>query len=129
MFQPIELEVFQQRTSISDSELVFPWDKAKLIVAFRDIGEIQSIQVMPEAYLEKLIRNTTLAGPAQEKVYANCKIKRARIDPHNVLVGQTFVERPKYEKLLENLTDSFKGFCVNRGLTDNIYVILCILIC
>jgi len=79
---------------------------------------------MPESYLEKLIFNTTLTG-SDQKVYKDCLIKRARIDPNNIRLGQTFVERHKYEKMIENLSDAFKGFCVNSGFAKcTPYIIL-----
>jgi hypothetical protein len=70
---------------------------------------------MPEEYLKALLFSTVLEGDRSNKIYADCSIQRARIDPHHLEIGQTFIERPKYQKLLENLPQVYSGFCVNHG--------------
>jgi hypothetical protein len=125
MFQPIELNVFEERTGISSATDHVSWQSAAKIVSFRDIVSVSSIQVMPEEYLRKLLRNTTLVGCDGERIYKNCDISRARVDPHNLLVGQTFVEKEKIGKMLENLSKAFEGFCVNHGFAKSIpFVVL-----
>ena len=78
-----------------------------------------------EEYLRKLLYSTTLVGDPNLRVFENCGICHARIDPHNLQVGQTFVERLKVQKMLENLSRVFEGFCVNHGFAKSIpFVIL-----
>lgn len=115
MFEVISLETFEGRTGIQQSDLGTLWGKARVITSLREIVQILSIQVMPTDYLERLVFNTTLEGNVDVKPYQGCAIQTARIDPHNLWVGQTFVERPKYQRLLENMGGVFDGFCVNHG--------------
>lgn len=124
MFQPIPLEIFEARTGISQGVMAPTWAYASQIVSLRDIVSVSSIQVMSEEYLRKLVCNTTLEGDAGVHVYEKCHISRARIDPHNILVGQTFVERAKCQRMIEHLSSVFEGFCVNHGFAKSIALVV-----
>ncbi len=124
MFQSIPLEIFQARTGISRDIMTPTWAQASEVVSLRDIVSVSSIQVMSEEYLRKLICSTTLEGDEHSLVYEKCHISRARIDPHNILVGQAFVERAKYQRMIENLSRVFEGFCVNHGFAKSIALVV-----
>lgn len=114
MFDPITLDEFHRRTGLNPTFS----STADQIVSLRDINpeEISSVQIMPRAYLEKIIRNIVLEGNPTERPYAKCDIQLVRIDPHDLKLGQTFVERPKYQSLLERFGNLFgDSFCTSRG--------------
>lgn len=115
MFNAISLDTFEQRTGIRQTDLGLLWGQVIQITSLKNIVRVLGIQVMPVDYLERLIFNTTLEGKEDVKPYRNCSIQTARVDPHNILIGQTFVERPKYQMILEKMGSFFDGFCVNRG--------------
>lgn len=73
--------------------------------------------------MERLVFSTTLEGQ-DTRPYQDCTIQRARVDPYNLLVGQTFVERPKYQRLIESLNQAFQGFCINHGFAKCISLIV-----
>lgn len=112
MKEPINRSVFQERTGLALPTIS---SEISLIVPLRDIVEITNLQIMPAPYLEKLLRSITLEGDSTINPYKNSEIKRARIDPSILHVGQTFVERGKYQRLIETLSSLFGDFCVNRG--------------
>ena len=114
MFEPISIEAFEDRTGIVPHFAT----QATKIVSLRDLahGHITSVQVMPKPYLDKLLRSVTLEGDQECRPFANCEISLARMDPNELVLGQTFVQRGKYQGILEdfgNLMDS--SFCVTRG--------------
>lgn len=115
-FEPIPLDVFRERTGIAQAELVPLWGEARRIVSLRDIVKVDNVQAMRHEYLWRLIENVVLAGDPSVKPYAGCRTQILRMDPHGVLVAQTFVERPKYQRILENVSGFFSGFCVARGI-------------
>lgn len=116
MFEPIDLEVFQQRTGITRHEFDVPWQSVEKIVSLRDIVQVARLYAMEERYLGKLIRNACLEGDPTEKPYSKCEIRMERKDPHGLVIGQTFVERSKYQSLLESFSDKFNGFLVTKGV-------------
>jgi hypothetical protein len=112
MFENLPLEVFERRTGLNPNGSI---QVASQVVSMRDLVKTTDISIMSEAYLKGLLSNIVLEGDKDCKVYRDCDLTRARIDPHNIEVGQTFVERPKYRRILENLPETFEGFCVNHG--------------
>ncbi len=115
-FTPITLDEFQERTGISRKELASVREDAVSVVSLRDIARAESVQAMPREYLEQLIANVTLAGDTTRKPYERLDIQMLRMDPGGLRVAQTFVERPKYRGIVENVSDLFAGFCVSRGV-------------
>lgn len=113
MFEPLNVVDFEARTGL---KTVFSCGAEK-IVSLRDLndGEVTAVQVMPIAYLETLLRNITLEGDASVKPYANCEISLVSMDPRSACVGQTFVERSKYQAILEKFELLDGKFCVNGG--------------
>ena len=116
MFLHIDMEIFEDRVGISRKQLVHFWDHAKKVVSLRDIVRVESVQVKPLDYLRRLLVATCLEGDAAEHPYKNCEIRLVRMDPASLVVGQTFVERGKYQSLLEGFSDIFDGYCVTRGV-------------
>jgi len=116
MFLHIDMEVFEERIGISRKQLAHVWDHAEKVVSLRDMVKVESVQVMPLDYLRRLLVGTRLEGDTGEHPYKNCDIKLARMDPASLVVGQTFIERRKYQSLLEGFSDIFHGYCVTRGV-------------
>jgi len=85
------------------------------VVPMKDIIEIAEIHLMPKPYLETLLRNVTLEGDQNCYPYRHAVIEYGRIDPHMLHIGQTFVERSKYQRLIESLSNLFEGFHSNQG--------------
>lgn len=114
MFQRISIEDFEKRTGVVPHFAA----KANKIVSLRDLHpqKVRAVQVMSRTYLESLLRNIPLEGDAASKPYADCDIALVRMDPHDLMIGQTFVERGKYQSLLEDFGALLDDkFCVTRG--------------
>lgn len=114
MFQKISIDDFEKRTGLVPQFAV----KASRIVSLRDLNphKVLAVQVMSRIYLEGLLRNIPLEGDANCKPYADCEITLVRMDPYDLVIGQTFVERGKYQSLLEDFGALLDGkFCVTRG--------------
>lgn len=115
-FSPISLEQFRDRTGIGSADIAPLWGAAERIVALRDLAAVEAVQAMPREYLARLIANIGLEGRPEEKPYAGREIALLRTDPNSLLVAQTFVERPKYRRILEHVSGLFDGFCMTRGM-------------
>lgn len=116
MFDRISLEEFESRTGLSP---IFPSSGVKNVTSLREVDFTSNIviQAMPRHYLEGLIRSTTLAGDLGTKPYQNCDIRLVSTDPSDLLVGQTFVQRGKYQALLEDFSSHLDNHaCVPRGI-------------
>lgn len=124
MLQVISLEIFEARTGISRDTMTPLWSNALGVVSLRDLVSVQAIQVMSEEYLLKILCSTTLEGNKSVLAYRGCTIQRTRLDPHNMLVGQTFVEHSKCRRILEHLSNIFDGFCVSRGFAKSIPLVV-----
>ncbi|MBP7831498.1 MAG: hypothetical protein KA028_00560 [Candidatus Pacebacteria bacterium] len=112
MKDPILRDEFESRTGLKMPISAFEVDR---IVPLRDIVTVVELKIMPEPYLEGLLRNVTLEGDASIQPYKDAKIQHYRLDPTNLNVAQTFVERQKYQRLIEVVSDLFNGFHINRG--------------
>lgn len=112
MKEPINRKLFEDRIGIRIPTIP---GEIHCVVPMKDIMHIEAIHLMPKAYLETLIRNVTLEGDPSCFPYKNADIEYGRIDPHMLHVGQTFVERGKYQKLIESLSNLFGGFHSNQG--------------
>lgn len=125
MFQPIDLDIFEARTGIGKSDFADAWTSAHSIVSLRDVVSVVKMQAMSRAYLGRLIRNIGMTGMPNEKPYESCEIQLVRMDPESLLIGQTFVERPKYQALLERFSGLFSDFSVTRGIAKcTAYIVL-----
>lgn len=114
MFESISVETFTRRTGITPNFSM----RASKIVSMRDLahGSITGVQVMPKDYLRKLLHSVTLEGDTNHRPYKDCDIKLVRIDPNDLAVGQTFVQRSKYQDFLEEFSSILdESFCVTRG--------------
>jgi hypothetical protein len=124
LFQPIPLESFQERTGIEAGELNAPWGKIAGIVSLRDIVKVISVLIMTDSYLERLLHNVTLVGSPDKKPYANCEIVPFKIQPGIIRVSQTFVERGKYQAILENFAGIFPMISAINGISNLLPVIV-----
>lgn len=113
MFEPLDVRDFEARTGLKTGFSC----RAEEIVSLRDLneGEVTAVQVMPISYLEALLRNVSLEGDVNVKPYANCEFSLVSMDPRSACVGQTFVERSKYQAILEKFELLDGKFCVNGG--------------
>ena len=121
--EPICIEAFQGRTGIVHHFTM----RATKVVSLRDLfhGSITSVQAMPRAYLDKLLRNVTLEGDKDCRPYKDCEIELARISPSDLVVGQTFVLRSKYQAFLEDSDDPLvTDFCIPRSIADRTALIV-----
>jgi len=116
MFAHIAINDFESRTGISLNDLSPVWRPDAKIVSLRDIADITGVQAMPIDYLERLLASVGLEGDPSARPYRDCCVKLLRLDPENLRVGQTFVERGKYRALLESFPNFFGDFCLTRGI-------------
>jgi hypothetical protein len=116
VFQSIPIEELEKRVG----SLPFNMQRtADIVVSLRDIDplRINSIEVMPKDYLDRLIRRVTLEGDSSSRPYADCEITTMTVDPDDLQIGQTFIQREKYRQILEGLNGNLDGhFCVPRGI-------------
>ncbi len=115
MFEAIPIGEFESRIGIRTSS-ASEWSAATHIVSLRELVEVKAVEPMRRDYLTALIRNVRLAGGVNALVYDMSSVETMRIDPHGLLLGQTFVERGKYQRFLETFESLFASFCVPRGM-------------
>ena len=113
MFDPIDLGEFERRTSIRP--LGDLWRGADRIVSMRSMKKIIDIRLMNDEYLRNLLCSATLAGDPAVRPYEGCDVKRLRVDPAMLAVGQTFVEERKLLNLQSVFYDIFKGTGATSG--------------
>lgn len=114
MFEPISITDFKSRTGIEPDFVMH----ATKVVSLRDLvpGSISAVHVMRRDYLSKLLRSVTLEGDGEHRPYEHCQIELARIDPSHLVIGQTFIQRSKYQDILEKFGNHLNGdFCVTPG--------------
>lgn len=115
-FEPITLATFRDRTGIASGDLLPSWHEVGTVVALRDLVSVEHVQSMTVDYLSRLVRNVTLAGDDSVRPYQDCEVRLLRIDPDAVRSPQTFVERSKYQRIVEDVSDLLGGFCQARGI-------------
>jgi len=116
MFTPVDLTGFERRTGIDRRAFAGSWTEADKIVSLRDVRQVLAVQAMPRDYLKLLLESVTLVGDPTARPFAGKRIQTLRMDPHGVMVGQTFIERRKYVDLLERFPDVFGEFCMTKGI-------------
>lgn len=116
--EPIEFGEFLKRTGFAKKSFMFPnVRKIEKVVALRDIRHVLFVSAMSTEYLTHLLRQIGLVGDSSKKVYADANIRRLRIDPNGLYLGQRYVYRPNYTAIMENFKDLFSAFTLPRGLS------------
>lgn len=116
--EPIEFGEFLKRTGFSKEAFSFDGlRKLEKVVSLRSIDIPLNINAMPVEYLERLLRKIGLAGDSEHKLYENARIRRLRVDPNGLYVGQKYVYRQKYIGIMESFKEVFQGFTIPRGLS------------
>lgn len=103
----LKQEEFRQRLKLPDV------DSITKIIPLRDLKVIQSlipIDFKMVLYLLRKIRTFDGQTP-----FSNICIQMVRIDPRHLKIGQRFVYRENYQKLLEEVPDTFRQFMVTAG--------------
>lgn len=117
MFQPIPIGEFEARTGIRTGDLDSSYSRAVKVVSLRDVPHIDRIQVMSHAYLARLLSRVTLVGDPNRRPYAEADISVVAIDPKQLRVVQTFLQRRKYIDFIESFPARFRGFCMPSGIS------------
>ncbi|MFB6212500.1 MAG: hypothetical protein ABEI53_01625 [Candidatus Magasanikbacteria bacterium] len=118
MFKPLPLESFKQKTGIDFFNFVGGWEGVEKVVSLRGMKKVFAIQAMPHPYLRRLLDNVTLKGDSEVFPYKSCEFDSVKVDPNSVRVGQTFVQRSKYQGFIEDFPDLLDGFCANSGIAN-----------
>lgn len=116
MLTPLPTEVFLQRTGICIRDLEHAWGSARLVVSLRELDSIQAVQLMSRAYRNKLLGSVLLAGDKCSRVYEGCKFETAEVSPRVAKIGQRFVQRGKYQALLEAFNVALRAYGVDAGV-------------
>lgn len=102
------------------------WSNAKKLVPLRRATKIFGLQVMSLDYLKQLLSLVWLRGSPQALVYKNCEITITQVDPNQLLVGQTYIEMPRYQMLAEGFQNFFSGFAATSGAANHAaFIVLC----
>jgi hypothetical protein len=115
MFEAISVAEFEERTNLL-TQGTSQWNTATHIVSLRQLVTVEALEPMRRDYLEQLMQSITLAGADRTPVYCRSSVETMRIDPQSIVLGQTFVERGKYQRFLETFNSLFSSFCVPRGV-------------
>lgn len=115
MFEPITVSDFEERVGFRPHG-TSSWEKATNITSLRQLVSIEALEPMRRDYLEQLMQSVRLSDSDLSFVYRRSMIETMRIDPQSVMLGQTFVERGKYQRFLETFDSQFSAFCVPRGM-------------
>ncbi len=88
-------------------------NKARLIVPLRDMRTVESLIPISAKMLHYILHSIrTMNG--RRPFYQN-KINVISLDPRQLKIGQKFIYRETYQKLLEEVPDMFKHFRVGNG--------------
>jgi len=116
--KPIEFGEFLKRSGITKKDAEFEsWNRIEKVISLREIVSILFVSAMKNDYLLQLLRNIGLVGDPERKLFLDAKIMRYRTDPHELFVGQTFVQRSKYTAIIERFKDVFSGHDLPRGIS------------
>ncbi len=116
MFEPFPVEVFVERTGIIPAQdLAHAWGSVRVIASLRQLEEIDAIQLMTVDYLNKMLGRVVLAGGNRARVYEGCRFHQMAISPRAAKIGQRFIERKKYQALIENFGAVLGRFSVAGG--------------
>lgn len=124
MFQPIDISEFKERTGNDCHGLIAGTVGLGRIIALRDIVRVESLLLMPQEYLRRMLTNVILSGQPETHPYQGCRVECLRLDPNGLRVGQTFVQRSKYQNLLESFSGLFSGFTGTRGIAKRTAMIV-----
>lgn len=115
---PIEFGEFLRRVGMDSADFGLNIvNHIEKVVSLRKIKKPILINSMPEDYLFNLLRSIGTAGDPERKVYSRAEVLLLRMDPNGLMIGQTFVSRPKYIAIMENFKNIFNGFTLPRGLS------------
>lgn len=116
--EPIEFGEFLTRTGFSRDMFSFEGlRKLEKVVSLRSLETPIAINAMPIEYLERLLRKIGLTSDPERKLYENARIRRLRVDPNGLYIGQKYVYRQKYIAIMESFKEIFHGFTIPRGLS------------
>lgn len=100
-------EDFRRRLKLPDI------DSVSKIIPLRDLKVINSlIPISSEMVLYLLRQIRTLDG---QMPFQNIGIQMTRMDPRHLKIGQKFVYRENYQKILESVPEVFRQFMVTAG--------------
>lgn len=117
MMAPIEFDEFLRRIDMNPENFIVAPQLIEQVVSLKTMSKVEQVIAMPNQYLENLLKNIGLADDPYHKIYRYATIKRLRVDPHDLLIGQCFVYRYKYVALLEQFKELFSGFTLPRGFS------------
>ena len=123
MFETIDLGTFEKRTGLRAPDNG-AWQRVVGIVSLRDLVSIERIELMNDEYLTRLLQGVTLVGEPGARPYEGCKIRRMRIDPEMVSVGQRFVEKEKLLNLQTALFDIFHRTGATKGFAKKCAMVI-----
>ncbi|HXV26767.1 MAG TPA: hypothetical protein VD862_01980 [Candidatus Paceibacterota bacterium] len=91
------------------------------VVSLRDLDpeRIVQVHVMSREYLIALLSGISLEGAPDTHPYRGCTVEMMQMDPRDLAIGQTFVQRAKYQELLERFGSILgNGFCTRSGIAQ-----------
>lgn len=83
------------------------------ILPLRNIKEIRSLIPITQDMLLYLLRQMKTLD--NRPVFPDAAIQMVKIDPHHLKIGQKFVYRENYQKILEEVPDIFNHFLISAG--------------
>lgn len=102
------------------------WSRAKKLVPLRRATKILGLQVMSLDYLKQLLSQVWLRGNPKAFIYKDCEIAIVQVDPNQLLVGQTYIEMPRYQMLTEGFQNFFSGLAATSGMANHAaFIVLC----
>ncbi len=93
-------------------------DKIAQIIPLRELKEVRSVVPINSGLLQYLIRRIkTLDG---QMPFINATIHQEVVNPSQLKIGQKYVYRENYAKILESMTDIFHSFMGEWGGLGNL---------
>lgn len=112
----IPQQVFENRTGIAWCD-----PNIEYVISLRDMepSSISEVRIMERDTLGKLLRSIPLESMPHIHPYQDCSFNILHMDPDDLLVGQTFVQRAKYQFLIERFHNILgNGFCVETAIAQ-----------
>lgn len=109
------IQINQQRF---EACLNFPKiNSLKKIIPLKNLTEVKAVIPLKKKFFEQTIRNITTLDK-KEKPFKSSEINLIKVYPNQLKIGQKFVYRENYQKLIEQMPAIFDDYLICSGVCD-----------
>lgn len=89
----------------------------KKVIPLRNMTTINAAIPLRKDFLEQILRKITTVDKSA-RPFKSSEIKLVKADPNHLKIGQKFVYRENYQKLLEEMPKILSNFMISAGICD-----------